>query len=175
MANTVEQAISILVDKPMIGSRRIVDMEAFSFGAIITPRDAAAGRRLLAEYDLHVQCPWRIVCMDQILVGYRDMSEPPTGVSAAKFDPNEARITRRDELLEGFFAQRREQPRRVVACTGTSRGDVHILFDDACVLELFPDASAGGRDLEFWRLLLPNDTHLVVSAQGLERLPAQGE
>jgi hypothetical protein len=172
MTNEIETAVTGLVGKPLVGRARIVDMEAFAFGDLMISPNPGAAERLVAEYHLHVQCPWRIVRADRILVGYRDMADPPTGVASIDFNPNEARMTRRDELMDHFIAERTERPRVVVACSATIRGDVRMTFDDDCVLELFPDASAGEDDPEHWRLLLPDDDHLVMSGQGLERLPA---
>lgn len=171
MSNEIEHALQVLVGAPFVGTRRVVDMEAFSFGRLIVSGNPRAPGRLVAEFNLHVQCPWRVVCSDQIIVGYGDMTDPPTGVQESEFDANTASITRRDELMERFNALG-EVPRRVVTCTASIRGDVRIGLSDECVLELFPDSSPGEEYHEYWRLIMPDGAHLVMSALGLERLPA---
>lgn len=86
------------------------------------------------------------------------------------FDPNAATVTRRDELLKLFHEDLTDRPRVVIGCTATSAGDVRLAFDDDSALEIFPDSTAV--DDEYWRLLGPNEEHIVMTATGLILLPA---
>jgi hypothetical protein len=165
----IAEALEVLVGAPLLASARIVDMEAFRFGPLTETTSRTGDPRRVAAYALHVQCPWRIVFEDRIVVGYRDLAFPPTGVDEEGFDPEEARITRRDERMERFLMARLERPRVVVSCTVGVQGSLAIIFDDAAVLELFPDTSRGEEEREYWRLLLPDRGHFVVTNSGVDR------
>lgn len=164
----IEGALRVLVGAPVIGSRRAADLEAFRFGRLMEAT-SPTGEHLEAEYGLHVQCPWRIVIENRIHVGHSDLAMPPSGTTSLDFDYKEAEFTRRDELINQYFASRAGDPRLVVACRNRLYLDVSIEFDDGSVLELFPDMSSGGDESEFWRLLLPDGGQFVVTGDGVER------
>jgi excisionase family DNA binding protein len=165
--NEIEAMLALLNGTQLVESGRAVDMEMFQF----------SGTNDLS-YALHIQCPWRIQRSGRLVVGYRDMRDPPAGLPNEGFDPNEG-VTRRDELLQAFFAERATRPRLVVEVTATEFGDVRLVLDDRSVLEIFPDSVAS--DDEYWRLLLRpsggdhfvSGDHFVMSGEGLEHLPAR--
>lgn len=171
MQSNVDAALRPLLGKPMIGSSRAVDMEMFWFGRPVEYVDRRGGGGVIGEYRFHVQCSWRIRRSGRIVVGYSDMTDPPSDWPGARFDPNESQSNHRDELLDAYHRERNHDGRKVVALEATDWGDVRLLFDDDSALELFPDAMA--TDTEFWRLLMPNGTHLVMSGAGLERIDSQ--
>ena len=161
MKDEIESVMSALIGLPLAERYRTVDMEGFQFG-----NDLASG------YALHVQCPWRIERAGQLVVGYRDMRDPPDGVSVEGWDPNDAHVTRRDELLRGFIDERRAHPRLVVDVEATNAGDVRLILDDGSELRIFPDSVAV--DDEYWRLLKgpPRGDHYVVGGDGFDHRPA---
>jgi len=161
MKERIEAVLADLIGLQMTEHHRAADLEMLHFGR---------GNR--SEYALHVQCPWRLQRSGSLVVGYRDMRDPPAGVSFDGWDPDEAKVTGRDELLGAFFAEREAQPRVIVEVEASDVGDVRITFDDGSVLVIFPDSTA--IDDEYWRLLrLGNDgEHYVVGGNGFERVPA---
>jgi len=165
----IEHALRVLLGKAMTGSGRAADMEMFHFGKVVEAVGPHGRVRQRSELSIHVQSPWRIVRSGQIVVGYRDMRDPPDGGPALGFDPNEAMATRRDELLRRFHEEVPSRPRIVIACAATSAGDVRLAFDDDSALEIFPDSTAV--DDEYWRLLGPNEEHIVMASTGLTYLP----
>lgn len=166
---SVEEAIAVLAGKPLSGRFRAADMEMFEFGEQVPFIDRQGRARTIGEYRLHVQCSWRIVRAGTILVGYADMTEPPSGVAAVDFDPNTGGKNRRDELVALFLEDTSLDGRVVTRQETTPYGDARLTFRDGSRLELFPEASA--RDNESWRLLMPDGSHIVMSGAGLERLP----
>jgi hypothetical protein len=108
----------------------------------------------VGDYALHVRSPWRIATSDRIVVAYRDLQYPRAGLVDSDFDPNELGVTRREELLEAFFA---EQAGRAVieGCATRSLGDLRISLAGGYTLEVFPDISNHheDEDPEYWRLL----------------------
>jgi hypothetical protein len=166
---SLEDAIAILVGNPLSGTFRAADMEMFEFGEQLPFVDRHGNNRTRGQYRLHVQCPWRIVRSKTVLLGYDDMVEPPRGVSANEFDPNAGGKNLRDELMAEFLRDTSIDGRTVRRCAATELGDVQLTFGDNSRLELFPAAS--NDEAEYWRLLLPDGSHLVMSGAGLERLP----
>jgi hypothetical protein len=172
-ARTVSQAeiqatVARLIGLPFHGShpRRAVDMEIFDFGPLHDWVDKRGRARSSGDVALHVQAPWRIVHRGRILMGYRDMRDPPTGVSTEGWDPNDAARTRRDELREAFQAEREANPRVVTAAVADRIGDLRITFDDGAELQVLPDSIAP--DDEYWRLFWDDGPHLVVGGEGAE-------
>jgi hypothetical protein len=145
----VAKAVAELVGLPYLGSSRALDMEMFGFGTL----QEGTGRRgrptVRPSYALHVQAPWRIVVDDRIVVGYSDWRDPPAGVSTDGWDPNEASLTHRDELLAVFLD--RPPSRRVAAASTALTGDLRLNLDDGSALEVVADSAA--LDDEHWRLL----------------------
>jgi hypothetical protein len=162
MKDEIQAVLANLVGMALIDTHRAADMQMFTFGC---DRDG--------QMDLHVQCPWRIESSTGLVVGYRDMHDPPIGVPSDGFDPNEATLTRRDELLADLISATRERPRRVVGTVATESADVRLEFDDALTLSIFPDSVAV--DDEYWRLitLTPGTEHYVVGRDGFVHMPAK--
>ena len=165
----VGAALRPLIGLAFIGSRRAVDMEMFWFGGFVERVSRRGAGVITGEYRLHVQCAWRIISRRRIVVGYSDMADPPDGSSSAGFDPNSSPTNRRDVLLAEFIAKRSSDPRVIVAVEGSPSGDARFTFDDGSSLEVLPDST--GPEDEYWRLILPDGAHIVMSADGLEMLP----
>jgi hypothetical protein len=165
----VQAIVAGLAGLPFHGSnpRRAVDMEMFNFGPLKEWVDKRGRARTSGDVWLHVQASWRILQRGRIVVGYRDMRDPPDGVSTEGWDPNEgAAMTRRDELREAFQAERSTNPRTVRAAVADATGDLRITFDDDAELQVLPDSVAP--DDEYWRLLTGDGPHLVVGGNGAE-------
>jgi hypothetical protein len=164
----VQAIVSGLVGLPFHGSlpRRVVDMEIFDFGPLIERVNRQGQRGTSGDVSLHVQAPWRIVHHGRILMGYRDMRDPPSGVSREGWDPNEAAWTRRDELRDAFQAEHEASPRVVTAAVADRLGDLRITFDDDAELQVLPDSIAP--DDEHWRLFTGDGPHLVIGGNGAE-------
>ena len=127
---------------------------------------------LTSRYALHIQCPWRIVSGDGVVVGYTDIAAPRSGLpDDDSFDRDVVGSTRRDELLKRFFGARAAAPRRVTDCKVGAAGWLSISLDDGSALEVVPDTTAEA-DLESWRLFeMGSDAdHLVVRGSGIQRV-----
>jgi hypothetical protein len=164
----VQAVVAGLVGLPFHGShpRRAMDMEMFDFGPLIERVNRRGQGGTSGDVWLHVQATWRILDHGRIVVGYRDMRDPPTGVSTEGWDPNETTWTRRDELVEAFYAERASNPRVITAVVADPTGDLRITFDDGAELQVLPDSIAV--DDEYWRLFTGHGPHLVVGGAGPE-------
>ena len=158
----VRAAVLALVGLTLNGRAGAVDMEMLDRGPP-TERPRRDGTSMLCgAYDLHIQAHWRLVRDGRILVGYRDVRDPPTGVDPEGWDPNDSPFNRRDELVTGWFAER-PSARIVTAAEVLETWDLGLAFDDGSKLEVLPDLTA--EDDEYWRLLRPDD-HVVVGGFG---------
>jgi hypothetical protein len=165
VTGTTDHPFEVLVGKPLTGSRRALDMEMFGFGEQTPSVNRRGHTYLRSEYYVHVQCFWRIRRGRKVVVNYFDMLKPPLGVPSRGFDP-EGHKSLRDELLAAFYAERVAEPRIVAATTMTATGDARLTFDDDSVMELLPSRDAPVN--EYWRLLLPGGTHVVMERTGLD-------
>jgi hypothetical protein len=173
MKDEIESRLQALVRQPLIVSYRAADMEMFSFGQfIVRPKRRRHPSRVVTRFGLHVQCPWRIVCSGSLIVGYGDLREPRSDLPEAEaedFDPNELETTLREELLEAFHRERAHRPRHVTALAASEVGDLRIILDDGCAIEVFPDSTAASR--EHWRFMDELGGHFVVGGEGTYYLP----
>jgi hypothetical protein len=157
--------LSELIGKRMWAHRRAADMATFQFGPRHQTRDYHGRPTEIGEYALHIQCPWRIVRGNEVVVGSRDIYYPAGHDGTTSVSENfnwERDLNRRDNLLDALFdAGSREFTVRDVdehaggACT--------IEFDEGISLELFPDDSLSH---EHWRLFTTQETDLRTVIDG---------
>jgi len=146
-----------LVGRVLWTSRRSADMATFQFGKRIQIRTHDGRSREVGEYALHVQCDWRVVKGDSVLVGSRDLYYPAGYVDGDAIpdhfswdrDPN-----RRDELLRALFEDGAKGFTVRKVYTGKA-GACLIEFDDDISLEIFPNDSS---EDEHWRLFATQDS-----------------
>jgi len=166
----IESAAAALIGKALWTSRRAADMATFQFGERKNVVDYFERPSDVGEYALHVQCAWRIVRAEEVVVGSRDLYYPAEHENADEQlptdfdwdrDPN-----RRDKLLRSLFE---DWTRELVVQSVEAgvAGSLRILFSDNLALEIFPDDSLNH---ERWRLFRPevDEPHFVVTARGVQ-------
>jgi hypothetical protein len=169
MRAEVEKALSLLEGKRLWTCRRAADMATFQFGKSSVVKDFYGKPTEVGEYALHVQCPWRIIQGDQIVVGSGDLYYPAQSsdheLPPADFnwdrDPN-----RRDEILRALFGAG-EGDFIVRKIEVGNSGSFRLIFDSDKLLEVFPDDSLPH---EHWRLLSPtmDQPHFVLTGAVVE-------
>ncbi len=92
---TVEEQILEHI-KPLVGlqlsfARRAADMRNFGFGKIRAVKNGT-----VADYALHIQCPWRIESTEGIVTGRLDLWERPNWTRKRKTMISNRGITRRE-------------------------------------------------------------------------------
>ncbi|MHC4856134.1 MAG: hypothetical protein ACYS72_06990 [Planctomycetota bacterium] len=157
--------------KPLIGLqlsyfRRAADMANFGFGQI---RPVKKGS--VAEYALHVQCPWRIESPEGIVTGRHDLWEPSEFIEGENLDDwsyekGDLLDVLMNELLAGYDSQTRSSINTtkilfVERVQANDYGELSINLTGGYHLVLFPAGSRG----EDWRFFIPESKkfHLVVS------------
>jgi hypothetical protein len=162
MRPEAETALAVLKAKLLWVCRRSGFVSTFHFGAHHTVPGWLGQATEVGDFALRIQCPWRVVRKDRILVGSDDIFfpadyssdiAPPLG-----FDW-ERQNNRRDKLVSALFEPGR--PALSVRKIETSfAGSFRLLFDDKMLLEVVPISS---RRVEHWRLLRPqSDEPLFV-------------
>jgi hypothetical protein len=174
MRNEIEEAASVLVQKPWSGTGRAADMQVFAFGDLRTDEDARGGSAVTSEFALHVQCPWRISKDARIEVGSEDLFIPsdPTEDDES-FEPTGSAENLRDRLLDGLLSDVPESSRRVTGVEADEVGGLRVHMAGGYTLGLFPaDSLMEGSRAEKWRLLQPSGPmpHLVVLGARIERI-----
>jgi len=150
-------------------------MACFQFGSRHMRKTSRGEDCEVGDYALHVQCSWRIVRGDEIVVGRADLYEPEDPVKEAAdtyFDWQKANL--QDAKIAKLFTDDKRQF-AVVGVALRAAGKLDILFDDELRLEVFPDSSVARDDMEHWRLFAPGHSsdlsvtkpHIVFSGAGL--------
>ena len=166
MKEEIQRSLEPLIGIPLWSSGRAADLEWFHFGQSRTV--TAHGRtKEVGEYALHIQCAWRIRHGDRVVVGSRDLYNPPQeSDDLENFDWEVQRANRRDRGIAELF-QNETRQFMVRDVEVSEAGAFTISFDDEYDLDVFPDDSLSG---EHWRIFKPSgeEPHFVVTGEGLE-------
>ena len=161
MKDRITVALEALVGLSLLRSGTAAGMVSFLFGSAgNSPTDA--------ESSLHLQCPWRIVAADQIVVASSDVFFPGDDrADIETFDPDEEPSLFENRVSEWFDATDAGS-RTVTGVRADTLGGFVVLLRGGATLEVFPAHSLRGHYSEFWRLLRPGARHFVVTGDGVE-------
>jgi hypothetical protein len=169
MKARIETATSVLIGKTLWRCTRAADMACFQFGQRRKVLDRNGKEKEVGDWALHVECTWRIVQGDRVVVGRQDLYYPAEYDEDKPYpedfdwdrDPNN-----HDKLLGSFFE---DETRKLVVreVEVGAAGNIHIILGSGFSLEVFPSDSLSG---EHWRLFEPdrNGPHFVVTGRGIE-------
>ncbi len=179
MNNVAEQILNHL--RPLVGLElseawRAADMRNFQFFDEIRKAEKGTGK----EYNMHVQCPWRIDGPEGIVTGRMDLYEPvETGDDfdweSWDYEKSENMQDRHiDNLLGDYDPQTDSRVNKtkhliVEDVQADDFGGATIALSGGYRLILFPAGSQG----ENWRIFRPRETrgsepHFVVSGGRIE-------
>lgn len=103
MKEQIQKALDALIGIPLWSSSRAADLQGFHFGQ---RRTVTAGGRTkeVGEYVLHIQCAWRIRHGNRVIVGSRDLYNPPhESDDPENFDWDVQGANRRDRGIAELF------------------------------------------------------------------------
>jgi len=165
MRAEIQQAASGLIGQLLWDAGRAADLAWFAFGERRMVQDFRGDPKEVGEFALHVQCAWRIVQNERVVVGHRDLYYPAGAGDKspevpADFHWDAQGANRLDERLQQLF---KNPPAGMIVKrieVGLA-GGLRLYFENEAVLELFPDDSF---DEEHWRLFRPyrEEKHFVV-------------
>jgi hypothetical protein len=162
MKARIEKALRPLLGLAVWSSGRALDLQWFAIGPRRTVTTAGGQEKIIGEYALHVQCAWRIVRGEKVVVADIDLYEPRDEnqpVDAAK-----GRTLLDKSIAELFAGETRSFA--ISRVEVGAAGAVRIIMSDHA-LEIFPRRSG---DAEHWRLFRggTEDPHFVVTGLGIE-------
>ena len=76
LQDRITEALSALIGLPLWRAHRALNMEVFAFGERQFSRNRKGKQVEVGEYSLHIQCPWRIVGPNGMVVGSEDRNYP---------------------------------------------------------------------------------------------------
>jgi hypothetical protein len=174
MRSTIEQRLSVLIGLPWWDAQRVGSVwESFHFGERRLLEDRKRGGiREVGSYALHIQCSWRIVSQQEVLVGWHDkfypkganpFDEPPD------FDWDRVGVNRCDQRVEELLDLFTANPLTVESVASDIFGDIQIIFTNRYRLQTFHDDTLG-YERELWRVFRPGDdsSHFVVTSGGID-------
>ena len=139
----------------------------FGFGEDKASKDFRGKERILAQYALHVQCSFRVLYSDQVILENLDMFEPNSALARSEnFRWEKPGETLYDEKVETILTSS-TQNGIVTALQVSSQSDLSIRLSSGYVIEIFNNLSANE---EVWRFFEPGTEkpHLVVTGQGAQ-------
>jgi hypothetical protein len=169
LQSRVMRALSTLMELELWGARRTLDLECFHFGLRNTVRDRNWNEVDVGTFALHVQCPWRIVGPEGMVVGSQDRRYPPDeSADWGDFDSDGRSLC--EARIEAWLKAHAASPLRVARVDADHVGGFRIFLQEGFVLEAFPADSLRGDYSERWRLFQPStdEAHFVVAGYGVE-------
>ncbi len=169
MRERITAVLGQIIGLPVWDVTRGPGIAMFQIGQRQTVYDRSGNARELGTFALHIQCPWRIVGPAGIIVGWVERYFPPGEDpfrDGETFDWEVPAITRFEERIGTYFAERAAMPPVVSAIAADRVGGFQLALDDGATIEVFPDLTFG----EHWRLFNPGnrDRHFVVIAGAIE-------
>jgi hypothetical protein len=137
-----------LISKDFVDIGRAADMLWLSFGKEITIKIHDQKSRVVNEFALHLQCPWRFIQKGLIILANADIYDV---TNDKDYDYDEWDVlgnNRFDKAVEETMSPM--LPLKVEQFCTDSKRDIKILFGQGLVFETFINASSPS---ENWRLI----------------------
>ena len=172
MQQSTQSILDNVLGLPVSNMGRASDLVWFHFGPQRTVANHFSGKpQVVAEWALHVQCPWRIVGPANIELASADMYYPTTTegkVDLDDFDWDRPGKNLLDEKVAILLASRHDAPFVITHIEIDRVGSLKLLLDTTHSLEVFPSSSL---PREQWRFFQPyqETPDLVLTGCGFER------
>lgn len=144
----MKEELDKILDKTMPSMGRAADLFWIVFGKDILVEDYKGNKVEKNEYAIHIQCPWRLLKDNNLILGSRDIYIPKEGIEESEFDYESFGMSLFDEKVKGIESEL--LPLHVESISTDSTGGFKIVFNHCFVLEVMPDSSA---EIEFWRFI----------------------
>ena len=141
------------------------------FGARTHAPTKRSPQRVVGDFALHLQCPWRVSASDAVVVASGDMFHPAADRDEREFDPGRPGDAVADTELRRWIDAHANAPLEVMSVDVDCVGGFALELARSNVVEVFPDVSAAVRPgVELWRLLRPGRdlAHVVLLSSGIE-------
>jgi hypothetical protein len=172
MKNRVEEILQQLVALPLWSIGRASSLVWFAFGEerkeiLLRNRET----KIVSEYALHVQCPWRMRYQNKLILASDDRfypagDNPQRDIS--DFDWDQQGANQLDERISRFLDEQGTSPLVVDSVSAEEYGDITISLNNRVFLEIFINNSITD---EHWRFFKPysKEKHFVFSSVGIQQ------
>ena len=169
LKTNIEEVLSVLIGEPLVNSFRVCNMQCFKFGKSRKTWSKFRKKAVVTtEFNLHIDCVWRLSRRERIILAYRDYYFRPDNDEVQRQDWDWMVANRYDERNKAFVQSHKEVPLVVKKILADRIGGFRLTFTDGVVLDVFPDNS--GKE-EFWRFFRSGARkHFVVIGDGDESL-----
>ena len=159
----IEKNLNPLIGLQLTRTTRAANMECLKFG--LKEQESIKSRIVnVGEYGLHIQCDWRIIKENEIIVGSRDLFEPSTTIQDShEFDYEKGNL--RDKKIRNLINKNRLIVKSIIS---DNFGGLKIEFLNNYLIEIIPMTTT---EDEYWRLLNnknEKEKHFIISGNGIE-------
>jgi hypothetical protein len=127
-------------------------MEYFDLGKRVTTKNRRGEVVEIGEYNLHVDCTWRVIGPRGIVVGVEDFGYPPDSSLWEKWnlkkDPS-----RGDTLLQAWLKKHEKNLLVITSIEADAIGGFRLFLAHGFTLDVLPTRSKG----EHWRFLIDRE------------------
>lgn len=175
----IKETLAILNGKKLGYFMRAGSMGDLGFGELIEKNTRAFDENkkivtktvLIPKYTLHIECGFRLVCGNEIIVARGDMYQPSNQMLANpdflydEFNWDVKGNNRFDEITRKYFTDGNMEfnVKKIVV---NKFGDLKIYFDNHFLLEVSSDISGNEECYRFFEQ--KSDYHLVVTGIGID-------
>lgn len=154
----IDKVKSALEGQPLLYIGRATDMLWMGFGKLVKIKNYKGLEDEKGEFAVHVQCPWRFVHQEKVVVGSRDIYMPRNGISDHEFDYEKRGLSIFDSICEAFNSE--WIPLLVSEVCVDIFGTLKIIFANGLVFETFINSVTTD---EYWRFInFQTKEHIVV-------------
>ena len=142
----IRQALAPLVRLPMRHIARSSSMLWLDFGE---PREISGGTKIIYDWTIQIQCPWRISQGTRIVLAYRNFfysDAPLTNVAVMN-------KSRSNSILDGLCAEFAVTPPVVASTDSEDNGAFSLRMTSDYCLDVFP--AEGAESGKLWRIFEP--------------------
>ena len=168
LSGIIEEKLSVLLNAQLRYIMRCADMGDFGFGEDTAFTDIRGITRLVSKYTLHLQCAFRLVNPQKIVLTNLDIYKENSAAEWSEdFNWDILGANLYDEQAQKCSELFSENAVYVVKVNAGKYGDVQITLSNNYVLEIFVNRSS---DDECWRFLEygTEKEHFVITGQGIE-------
>jgi len=170
MKNKTEETLRQLVNLPLWSIGRAGGLVWFAFGVERREVPNCKGKKkIVSEYSLHVQCPWRIRNRNKIIVGYGDRFYASGDDPYREFpedEPDRIGNNQFDQRASEFIKEYEQKPIIVTSVKADALGGIYLKLTKGYFLDVFPSSSLS---TEYWRIFKPDskEDHFVMTCDGI--------
>ncbi len=162
----IESKLKALIGLELSGTARAANMEGLKFGSY--RKMTKIGKVDVGEFSLHVQCEWRIIRANKMLIASNDLYEPKKGEKFSEnFDYEKGNL--RDTEFRGLIANNNLLVEKIEA---DEIGGLTLYFSGDYQLQVIPLNTSKTGYNEYWRLLnnvKEKSKDFVISVNGVEK------